>query len=197
MLSTVNNESVDGKIVVKKESVESSCSSSVEDSTVAIKIIQQRLLLLHHANNCKQDIQTLCTISPYCNYMRKLWPHILKCKEQKCIIPQCISSRYALSHYGNCENKICLICENVRHTMKIERNHERNQERNEEYSNNNSNNAKRQRTSYWWSKEQFHTKNIQISFQNLTSTTLNHNNKLNDLTSKFSTIKVEHEQDKE
>ncbi|KAJ1384084.1 TAZ zinc finger-domain-containing protein, partial [Ochromonadaceae sp. CCMP2298] len=72
---------------------------------------QQRLLLLNHASQCTEK---WCRVSPHCPYMKKLWTHMLQCKDRQCKISHCISSRYVLSHYGRCVNSGCSICPSVR-----------------------------------------------------------------------------------
>ena len=63
---------------------------------------QQRLLLLRHAAKCPHE-NGKCPVTPHCAGMKRLWKHIADCKDQKCLVPHCVSSRYVLSHYHRCK----------------------------------------------------------------------------------------------
>jgi len=73
----------------------------------------RRLLLLRHAAKCANE-DGHCTITPHCPQMKRLWGHIVHCKDKKCKFPHCTSSRYILSHYRKCRNVGCLACGPVR-----------------------------------------------------------------------------------
>ena len=81
---------------------------------------QQRLLLLRHASKCPHD---KCPVTSHCEGMKKLWRHIMSCKEAECKIAHCVSSRYVLSHYSKCRETQCPVCGPVREAIK--RNSER------------------------------------------------------------------------
>jgi E1A/CREB-binding protein len=55
--------------------------------------------------------------------MKRLWKHIAECKNQKCLVPHCVSSRYVLSHYHRCKDVRCPVCGPVREA--IHRSHEK------------------------------------------------------------------------
>ncbi|KAL7524412.1 hypothetical protein ACHAWF_000938 [Thalassiosira exigua] len=55
--------------------------------------------------------------------MKRLWKHIAECKNQKCLVPHCVSSRYLLSHYHGCKDVRCPVCGPVREA--IRRSHEK------------------------------------------------------------------------
>ncbi|OEU17226.1 DUF906-domain-containing protein [Fragilariopsis cylindrus CCMP1102] len=55
--------------------------------------------------------------------MKRLWKHIAECKDQKCLVPHCVSSRYVLSHYHRCKDVRCPVCGPVREA--IHRSHEK------------------------------------------------------------------------
>merc|ERR1719183_1247549 len=46
-----------------------------------------------------------------------------ECKDQKCLVPHCVSSRYVLSHYHRCKDVRCPVCGPVREA--IHRSHEK------------------------------------------------------------------------
>eukprot|EP00793_Prasinoderma_coloniale_P000996 PRCOL_00007086-RA len=63
----------------------------------AVKIQQQRalvqkqqrwLLFLRHASKC-QAPEGQCPVTPHCGVARKLWHHVLKCRDPKCEYPRC------------------------------------------------------------------------------------------------------------
>jgi E1A/CREB-binding protein len=54
--------------------------------------------------------------------MKRLWKHITKCKDQKCLEQHCCSSRYVLIHYRSCKDFRCQICYHVRKA--VQRSHE-------------------------------------------------------------------------
>lgn len=75
-----------------------------QDRRHAIHHQQQRLLLLHHADHCKQE-SGRCTASPHCAAMRKLWEHIKECNAPTCADMYCASSRHIWSHYGQVQGR--------------------------------------------------------------------------------------------
>jgi len=81
---------------------------------------QQRLLLLRHASKCPHE---KCPVTSHCESMKRLWRHIMSCKEAECKVAHCVSSRYVLSHYSKCREAGCPVCGPVREAIK--RNSER------------------------------------------------------------------------
>jgi hypothetical protein len=108
-------------------------------------ILQQRLLLLNHAINCAVIGSQTCPVSRHCGYMRKLWPHLLQCTNQLCAVAHCLSSRYVLTHYGNCSDPFCVVCPRVRESAKREACTDCPLE--------SPSGSKKQRTSFWWSSD--------------------------------------------
>ena len=72
---------------------------------------QQRLLLLRHASKCQAKP---CKQTKLCPQMKWLWKHIAKCKDKRCQVAHCVSSRYVLTHYHQCRDKKCQVCAPVR-----------------------------------------------------------------------------------
>jgi len=83
---------------------------------------QQRLLLLRHAAKCPHE-DGKCTVTPHCGGMKRLWKHIVTCRNQQCQVPHCVSSRFVHSHYHRCKDVNCPVCGPVRHA--IHRNNEK------------------------------------------------------------------------
>ncbi len=58
--------------------------------------LQQRLLLLYHASKCTfRGKKRVCPCTPVCADIKKVWKHIMKCKDPQlqCSFPHCVSSR--------------------------------------------------------------------------------------------------------
>lgn len=117
-----------------------------------VQILQQRLLLLNHAIKCTAG-PAECSVSRHCGYMRKLWPHMLECKRQRCKVDHCVSSRYVLSHYGDCRDKLCAICPRVKESMKRDRTNS-DPYVTKDQDDSSSGASKRPRQLYWWATEQ-------------------------------------------
>ncbi|POM69591.1 Histone acetyltransferase [Phytophthora palmivora] len=80
---------------------------------------QQRLLLLRHAMWCKSP-EGLCTTTPSCGEMKRLWAHMGACRQTNaCSYGHCISSKYVLSHFQQCINAKCLVCQVVRYPVEV------------------------------------------------------------------------------
>ncbi|RLN79171.1 hypothetical protein BBJ28_00008956 [Nothophytophthora sp. Chile5] len=80
---------------------------------------QQRLLLLRHAMWCKAREGT-CTTTPSCGEMKRLWAHMGSCRQTNaCSYSHCISSKYVLSHFQQCTNAKCLVCQVVRYPVEV------------------------------------------------------------------------------
>ncbi|GMI49286.1 hypothetical protein TrCOL_g6897 [Triparma columacea] len=77
---------------------------------------QQHLLLLRHSAKCPHE-NGKCPVTPHCAGMKRLWKHIVECKDQKCQFPHCISSRHLLSHYHRCKDARCPVCIPVREAI--------------------------------------------------------------------------------
>lgn len=80
---------------------------------------QQRLLLLRHAMWCKAS-EGACTATPSCGEMKRLWQHMGACQHtNSCSYSHCISSKYVLSHFQQCTNPMCLVCQVVRYPVEV------------------------------------------------------------------------------
>jgi hypothetical protein len=84
---------------------------------VRIRHKQQRLLLLHHSAKCPHE-DGLCTVTPHCADMKRLWRHMEGCKDNNCRVSHCFSSRAILSHYRKCKDPACPACGPVRETVR-------------------------------------------------------------------------------
>mmetsp|Transcript_5018 Transcript_5018/g.18226 ORF Transcript_5018/g.18226 Transcript_5018/m.18226 type:complete len:1377 (+) Transcript_5018:27-4157(+) len=82
---------------------------------------QQRwLLFLRHASRC-QAPEGQCTVTPHCDVARKLWNHVLSCRDPKCNYPRCVPSRELLSHHQRCKEPRCVVCAPVRQALQRQR----------------------------------------------------------------------------
>ncbi|RQM17199.1 hypothetical protein DD237_001838 [Peronospora effusa] len=80
---------------------------------------QQRLLLLRHAMWCKSP-EGMCTTTPSCGEMKRLWAHMGACQQTNaCSYSHCVSSKYVLSHFQQCANAKCLVCQVVRYPVEV------------------------------------------------------------------------------
>lgn len=77
---------------------------------------QARILILLHAKKCTYDQNGNCPIAEDCAPMKILWRHIAKCTKADCPVPQCVSSRYIISHYHACIDAQCPVCGPIRPT---------------------------------------------------------------------------------
>jgi hypothetical protein len=97
-----------------------------------IKLIQQQLILLLHAHKCQRReriysnnvkyykisliqicIQQHCTLY-YCNVMKGVLEHMVGCNfGSQCQYPHCAASRQIITHWKECRNMECLVCNPV------------------------------------------------------------------------------------
>jgi len=71
---------------------------------------QRRLLLLRHATMCSTEIGQICPVSSRCSETKKVCLHIANCKSKECSFPQCLTSRYVISHFRRCTDEKCELC---------------------------------------------------------------------------------------
>ncbi|KAJ8601956.1 hypothetical protein CTAYLR_004445 [Chrysophaeum taylorii] len=100
---------------IKKES-----DAAQRERQATVRHQQQRLLLLRHAARCRHE--TTCPVTPHCASIKGLWRHISECKDEGCLVANCVSSRYILAHYRQCSDSRCPVCVPVRDA--IRRNHQ-------------------------------------------------------------------------
>lgn len=80
-----------------------------------IKLTQDQLQFLEHANECMQaDVlqgtANQCSF-PYCRAFKHVLRHIESCTSGKdCLTPLCATSREILAHWEDCEGNNCPVC---------------------------------------------------------------------------------------
>lgn len=79
---------------------------------------QRRLLLLHHATLCRIEIGQNCPVSTRCSETKKVCFHIENCRDEKCVFPHCVSSRYLISHFRRCKDDACELCTPVKNVIR-------------------------------------------------------------------------------
>jgi len=109
------------------------------------------LLLLRHSSKCK-TVDGQCTVTPYCDEMKKLWKHMSCCKDTECQVPHCLSSKNVLSHYRRCKGP-CSMCDPVMEITRPENSTDNGHSRNndnkcEESSNNEEEESNNEETDY-------------------------------------------------
>jgi len=72
-----------------------------------VKHKQQRLSQLLHASKCQHKDGT-CPEIPYCSILKKLWKHVVRCKNNKCSVEHCKESRYILTNHQNSNFQFCV-----------------------------------------------------------------------------------------
>ncbi|KAM7538202.1 hypothetical protein Aperf_G00000064900 [Anoplocephala perfoliata] len=95
-----------------QNTTQTSGASSSSTDLEKRQLIQQQLLLLLHAQCCRQE-QTHATpcSTPHCRTMRNVLQHMKNCTEGKnCRKPHCASSRQIISHWKNCSSRECPVC---------------------------------------------------------------------------------------
>jgi hypothetical protein len=80
---------------------------------------QQRSLLYHHSVNYPHE--SGCPVTQHCSEMKRLWRHMVGCKDTNCRVPQYFPSRAILSHYRECKDANCPVCIPVRETQRKSR----------------------------------------------------------------------------
>jgi hypothetical protein len=104
--STDDNSSIGAASGLSQESFPSG-----QDTKKTLLQQQRRLLLLRHASKC--DIGPTCKTKG-CPQMVILWKHMKECRENKCTVRHCVSSRCVLNHYRICKSEgkteSCAMC---------------------------------------------------------------------------------------
>ena len=105
--STDDNSSIGAASGLSQESF----PPSGQDTKKTLLQQQRRLLLLRHASKC--DIGPTCKTKG-CPQMVILWKHMKECRENKCTVRHCVSSRCVLNHYRICKSEgkteSCAMC---------------------------------------------------------------------------------------
>lgn len=91
------------------------------NSDSSIRRQQRRILLVRHAMKCQHSAGTCPVLKDECLAARVLCVHISKCREARCSIPHCESTRHALAHYKRCVDDSCPICTPVNRAIKEDR----------------------------------------------------------------------------
>jgi len=82
---------------------------------------QQWLLFLRHCAKCHAPPGE-CQYGANCVTAKKLWTHIIECREPRCSYPRCAQSRELLRHHSKCASPQCPICVPVKmHVDKMRR----------------------------------------------------------------------------
>jgi hypothetical protein len=79
--------------------------------------IKNNILDLYHCSKC--DSGENCQINKNCKQLKKIWTHIIKCKNNNCNTRNCIIAKNLLTHYWNCKDPKCVICVDVREKIII------------------------------------------------------------------------------
>jgi E1A/CREB-binding protein len=94
-------------------------AASIQDKN---KVVQQRLMLLLHAENCVNGRSGTDANRPACKMIdctliKEVMVHLALCTEGRaCTRPHCLSSRMLIAHWKNCINFYCPVC-TLRGTM--------------------------------------------------------------------------------
>lgn len=90
-------------------------SGQIPTGAEKIKLIQQQLVFLLHANKCSMMEATKpnapkCTLR-YCKIMKEVLIHMTTCRANgNCTSPNCWSSRQILGHWKSCIDFDCSVC---------------------------------------------------------------------------------------
>lgn len=88
------------------------------------RFIQQHLVLILHAYQCRRkQLHEYCQL-PHCGTFRDVLGHMSSCQEEvACSYPHCTSSKQIYRHWKSCHKADCSICVPIRLADRLERNH--------------------------------------------------------------------------
>lgn len=103
----------------KLQSITATEISQNAESRNVLRRQQERLLILRHAMWCKST-KPECEVLAVCREMKRLWDHMSQCQDTHyCKVSHCLSSRYVLSHFQQCVNAKCLVCQVVHFPVEV------------------------------------------------------------------------------
>nr|CCA24581.1 histone acetyltransferase putative [Albugo laibachii Nc14] len=103
----------------KLQSITTAEISQNAESKNVLRRQQERLLILRHAMWCKST-KPECEVLAVCREMKRLWEHMSGCQDTHyCKVSHCLSSRYVLSHFQQCVNAKCLVCQVVQFPVEV------------------------------------------------------------------------------
>lgn len=88
------------------------------------RFIQQHLVLILHAFQCRRkQLHEFCQL-PHCATFREVLGHMNTCQQDvACPYPHCTSSKQIYRHWKSCHKADCSICVPIRLADRLERNH--------------------------------------------------------------------------
>ncbi|XP_026285919.1 histone lysine acetyltransferase CREBBP isoform X1 [Frankliniella occidentalis] len=88
------------------------------------RFIQQHLVLILHAFQCRRkQLHEFCQL-PHCATFREVLGHMSTCQQDlACHFPHCTSSKQIYRHWKTCHRADCSICVPIRLADRLERNH--------------------------------------------------------------------------
>ncbi|XP_034245106.1 histone acetyltransferase p300-like [Thrips palmi] len=88
------------------------------------RFIQQHLVLILHAFQCRRkQLHEFCQL-PHCATFREVLGHMSTCQHEiACHFPHCTSSKQIYRHWKTCHRADCSICVPIRLADRLERNH--------------------------------------------------------------------------
>eukprot|EP00889_Picochlorum_renovo_P004487 jgi/Picre1/31517/NNA_006869.t1 len=99
----------------RKQSLDATLRSEVPKSgntaerKTQILTQQKWLLFLRHCAKCTLSPDQ-CQYKNSCATTKKLWEHLIRCKEKNCKYPRCEPSRALLMHHQQCKSRDCPVC---------------------------------------------------------------------------------------
>ncbi|KAI8102200.1 hypothetical protein M9435_005806 [Picochlorum sp. BPE23] len=84
-------------------------SGNTAERKTQILTQQKWLLFLRHCAKCTLSPDQ-CQYKNSCATTKKLWEHLIRCKEKNCKYPRCEPSRALLMHHQQCKSRDCPVC---------------------------------------------------------------------------------------